>query len=74
MRDHKEKRYPNSFTARYNLNRLVFYGFWATYDEALAREQKLKGWVRSRKVALIQENNPNWVDLSKQFMDMPMAR
>lgn len=74
VRDHKEKRYPTSFTARYSLNRLVYYEFHATYEEALAREKHLKGWTRWRKVALIQEKNPNWIDLAERFADMLLAR
>jgi len=74
VRDHKEKRYANAFTARYSLNRLVYYEFHATYEEALARERHLKGWTRVRKVALIQAKNPNWIDLSKEFTVLLMAR
>lgn len=74
VRQHKEKVFRNSFTARYNLNRLVYYEFCSTFEAAEARERYLKGWKRELKVALIQERNPNWVDLSRQLKDLLLAR
>jgi putative endonuclease len=74
VREHKEKRYPGAFTARYNFDRLVWYEAWPTYDDALVREQVIKGWTRAKKVALIQANNPNWPDLSAGILDALLAR
>ena len=55
---------PHSFTARYNINRLVYFEHTTDARAAIAREKQLKGWNRSRKIALIAEENPTWADLS----------
>ena len=64
LRQHQTKAHPESFTARYNVNRLVYYEVFADVREAIAREKKIKGWRRSKKVELIQSTNPDWRDLS----------
>ena len=64
MYQHKTKAQPNSFTARYNIDRLVYYETFNDVRDALAREKQLKSWRRSKKVALIEAENPNWKDLS----------
>ncbi|MFL5759877.1 MAG: GIY-YIG nuclease family protein [Thermomicrobiales bacterium] len=53
-----------SFTSRYNVHRLVYCESFPDPREAIAREKELKGWVRRRKVALIEAANPGWQDLS----------
>jgi len=60
---HKAKRIPG-FTAKYNCNRLVWYESFSDVNEAIAAEKRIKGWRRSKKVALIVEKNPAWVDLT----------
>jgi putative endonuclease len=52
------------FTGRYNITSLVHYEQTSDVKVAIARERQLKGWVRKRKVALIEESNPEWKDLS----------
>jgi putative endonuclease len=54
----------SAFTARYRTKRLVYYEDTTDVLAALAREKEIKGWVRSRKVALIEAENPAWLDLS----------
>lgn len=61
--EHIEKRFENSFTARYNLNKLVYYEQFQMIGDAIAREKQLKGGSRSAKVKLIQSRNPLWKDL-----------
>ncbi len=61
--EHKCKRIPG-FTAQYNCNRLVWFSNFQYVNNAIAMEKKLKGWLRSRKIALIEEQNPTWQDLS----------
>jgi putative endonuclease len=56
-----------SFTGRYNVSRLVWYEDYPDIRDAIAREKQLKGWRRSKKVALIQAGNPNWVDISYRW-------
>src|ERR1700730_17472925 len=74
VRQHKEGSYPNGFTARYNFDRLVYFETLATFAKAAAREKQIKAWTRAKRVALIQEKNPLWLDLSKDFDDLLMAR
>jgi putative endonuclease len=61
---HKTKAHPDSFTARYNINRLVYFETFADIRDAIGREKEIKGWRRSKKVALIESENPGWKDLS----------
>lgn len=62
--EHRIKAYPRSFTAQYNVTRLVYYEEFTRVDDAIAREKQLKGWRRSKKVALIERQNPDWNDLA----------
>ncbi len=60
---HKEKHDPKSFTARYNLDKLVYYETHQMIGDAITREKQLKGGSRAQKVALIESINPDWLDL-----------
>ncbi|HRC32376.1 MAG TPA: GIY-YIG nuclease family protein [Bacteroidia bacterium] len=61
--EHKNKVYPNSFSAKYNLNKLVYYEGHESIDEAIAREKQLKAGPRKKKEKLILDSNPHWNDL-----------
>jgi len=61
--EHKHKLLPG-FTSRYNINVLVYYESYADIQEAIAREKQIKGWLRARKIALVDSVNPRWDDLS----------
>ena len=63
--EHKHKLHPGSFTAKYNVNKLVYYQWFPTIMEAIAFEKKVKGGSRKKKIALIEELNPGWLDLSE---------
>jgi len=65
--EHKNKSVPG-FSARYNLTKLVYFETFRDVRAAIAREKELKGWVRRRKVALIESVNPRWNDLSPEWM------
>ena len=52
------------FSARYDVSRLVWYEVHERIDEAIAREKSLKKWRRDWKIALIEDMNPDWSDLS----------
>lgn len=65
--EHKEKRYPDSFTAKYNCNKLVYYETFSTIEEAIAKEKKLKNWHRDWKISLITNVNPVWEDLFEEI-------
>jgi putative endonuclease len=64
---HKSKVHPNSFTARYNIDRLVYYECYATIGEAIARESMIKNMHRSRKIEMILATNRTWQDLSEEW-------
>ena len=66
---HRNKLVPG-FTSRYNLTRLVCYECFFYPDAAIAREKEIKGWLRSKKIKLIEMANPRWEDLAEQWQDM----
>ena len=59
------------FTQRYQLNRLVWFEYFSDVTAAIAREKELKGWLRSKKIALIEKENPRWFDLSADWEQEP---
>ena len=61
--EHKEGKYSNSFTSRYNLTKIIYYESFHSIEEAIAREKQLKGGSRQKKLDLINTTNPNWNDL-----------
>src|SRR5438445_11028723 len=65
--EHKRKDDPDSFTARYNLNRLVYFEKFQYIDNAIDREKQIKPWSRKKKIALIESVNPKWDDLSREW-------
>lgn len=62
---HKHKLFEDSFSARYNINRLGYFEETNDVLVALEREKQLKRWRREKKVFLIELENPNWHDLSE---------
>lgn len=62
--EHKEK-VVNGFSAKYNLNLLVYYEEWWNIEEAIQREKQLKAGNRKKKLSLIESINPDWKDLSE---------
>jgi len=61
--EHKNKM-VEGFTKKYNLNQLVFYEMSEDVNSAIAREKQIKGWLRRKKVALIESVNPKWQELN----------
>lgn len=68
---HKLKLYPNSFTAKYCFDMLVWYEEHADFVNARNREVEIKGWRREKKLALILADNPDWADLSLEWQEDP---
>ena len=66
MKQHRERR-PGTYTARYNIDRLVYYEHFQYVINAISRETELKTWNRERKLALIEAVNPTWRDLSEDW-------
>ena len=63
---HKSKQIQG-FTAKYNLTRLVYYEETTDVLSAISREKTIKGWLRTKKIALIEWVNPTWKELSAIF-------
>jgi len=63
VRQHREL-HPHTYTARYNITRLVYFERFTYILNAIAREKELKDWNRQKKLVLIEQSNPTWEDLS----------
>ena len=59
---HRDKLVPG-FSARYNCIELVYYEWDSQVLSSIAREKQIKAWRREKKVALIESQNPAWIDL-----------
>jgi putative endonuclease len=66
--EHRDKLYPTSFSAKYNLNKLVYYENLPSIEEAIACEKYIKGKGRKFKVKLIESMNPEWKDLGEEVL------
>jgi putative endonuclease len=64
--EHKHKLI-RGFTAKYNITRLVYFEETADVRAAITRERQIKGWLRAKKIALIESANPEWRDLSADW-------
>ncbi|MGB6544318.1 MAG: GIY-YIG nuclease family protein [Candidatus Acidiferrales bacterium] len=58
----------SAFTAKYKVTQLVCYEVFGSPGAAIAREKQIKGWVRAKKLALIEAKNPGWRDLGEDFL------
>ena len=67
VHQHKTKFYKG-FTSKYNCNILVYFQEFTNISEAIAYEKKLKAGNRARKEKLINEQNPEWKDLSEDWL------
>ena len=63
VEQHREKVNSKSFTARYNIEKLVYYELFGSIEEAIQREKQIKKYSRVKKVELIVSKNPDWKDL-----------
>ena len=61
--EHKNHLDKDSFTAKYNINRLVYFEETSDVRAAIEREKQIKSWSRARKNTLVQSQNPTWKDL-----------
>ena len=61
--EHKHHLDKGSFTARYNVEKLVYFEETSSSREAIIREKQLKGWSRAKKNKLVESMNPHWDDL-----------
>jgi putative endonuclease len=63
-----------SFTNKYKCHYLVWYERHQYINNAIEREKEIKGWLRGKKIRLIEEENPNWNFLNKDIMEWPPVR
>jgi len=66
--EHKHRLIPG-FTSKYNCTRLVYFDAGGDVHGAIEREKQIKGWLRRKKIALIESQNPQWKDLSEGWYD-----
>ena len=64
LHQHLTEYFPNSFTSRYNVKKLVYFEKFNLISEAISREKQIKAGSRMKKIELINAFNPNWDDLS----------
>ena len=64
---HKNKVYEG-FTSKYNINKLVYFETTKDVNSAIIREKQIKGWNRQKKINLIESLNPEWKDLSEEWV------
>lgn len=67
---HKQKKYKDSFTARYNLDKLVYWESFQEIGDAITREKQIKAGSRKKKNDLINSINPDWIDLYDNILDI----
>ena len=65
--EHKNKLIEG-FTKKYNITRLVYFEVFNNIEDAIRREKQIKGWVRKKKIALIESINPEWKDLFEELL------
>ena len=66
--EHKNNAFPG-FTSSYRVYRLVYFETFKYVDNAIKREKQIKGWLRAKKVALIEAENPTWEDFSAEWIN-----
>ena len=64
--EHKNKAIAG-FTARFGIDRLVWFEVHGTAEAAIRREKQIKQWKRDWKINLIERDNPYWADLYPDF-------
>lgn len=70
IKEHKQKKYKTAFSARYNLDKLVYFECFQMIEDAIGREKQLKAGNRAKKEALINSINPEWKDLYEEIIDI----
>jgi putative endonuclease len=63
VQEHKDKLHQQSFTSRYNLQKLIYWESFQEIGDAIYREKQIKAGSRQKKLDLINSTNPEWRDL-----------
>jgi putative endonuclease len=66
IKEHTRKKFKTGFTAKYNLNKLIYFEEFNTNLEAVQMERKIKGWTRKKKIELIKTQNPKFENLLEE--------
>ena len=61
--EHKHNSDSKSFTAKYEVHKLVYFEETSSSYAAISREKQIKSWNRKRKNQLVESMNPKWEDL-----------
>ncbi len=69
VHEHKTGKYINAFTSKYNCQKLVYHKGFATIEEAIAEEKRIKAGSRQDKIVLIESLNPEWRDLYEEVKE-----
>jgi putative endonuclease len=70
VHEHRRSLIPG-FTSKYRITRLVYFEEFMDVRDAITREKQIKGWVRVRKIRLIEEHNPTWEDRADLWLQKP---
>ena len=66
--EHKNNCDPKSFTAKYNVEYLIYFECTSDVKAAIEREKQIKSWSRKKKNKLVESKNPEWKDLYKEIL------
>lgn len=72
VEEHRGKFSEQSFSAKYNVAKLVYYETHEGFESAYFREKQIKGGSRRKKIELIEKNNKDWEDLYEKIMNDPI--
>ena len=67
--EHRQGLNPKSFSAKYNVTKLVYYESFHSIEEAISREKQIKGGSRKKKEDLKKSINPDWKDLWEEIQN-----
>jgi len=66
MHEHKNRIFKGH-SKKYNIDKLVYFEESSDIKAAISREKQIKGWLRSKKIALVEQMNPEWKDLNEEL-------
>ena len=66
--EHKNHADPNSFTAKYKVEKLIYFEETTDVRSAIERKKQIKSWNRIQKIMLIQKSNPSFIDLYEKIL------
>ncbi len=67
LNEHKHKL-VKGFTNKYNISKLIYFETFSHANDAIRREKQIKGWLRKKKIMLIESKNPEWKDISDEIL------